>query len=266
MLQKISIIGVIAIIVNIGLIFITFFVGFTTKYKGTPIDYHGFIGINWALINWFSTEGWESFSENMQSLSGIIFCFVNHQLVFPLVFDLKNPTKRRLDKVFNRVHQTEIIVYLCMGLFAYLLLSEHIDRFPISNIVMGSILTSIMTLGKMFMVVALFFAVPLNLFPSREHIYECFGLQKNNRNHIILSVLLALSGAAIAIFYENVSNYFSILGGTAGVMMAGGIQTICYYKLKGPRTLNQKLLLLFMAVITVLAILGAILSVVSIFS
>jgi hypothetical protein len=41
---------------------------------------------------------------------------------------------------------------------------------------MGSIITSTMTLGKMFMIVALFFAVPLNLFPAREVIYESFSL------------------------------------------------------------------------------------------
>lgn len=44
-------------------------------------------------------------------------------------------------------------------------------------------------------------------------------------------------------------------------MMAGGIPAICYYKLKGPRTLNQKLLLVFTAVISILGAFGAILSV-----
>jgi amino acid permease len=103
----------------------------------------------------------------MQGLAAIIFCYVNHQLVFPLVFDLKNPTKKRLDKVFHRVHTTEIIIYLSVGLFGYLLLSENIDKAPINAVVMTSILTSTMTLGKIFMVVTLFFAVPLNLFPAR---------------------------------------------------------------------------------------------------
>jgi amino acid permease len=112
-------------------------------------------------------NGWSAFSENMQGLAAIIFCYVNHQLVFPLVYDLKNPTKKRLDKVFYRVHTTEIIIYLTVGLCGYLLLSEHADKFPINSVVMGSIMTSTMTLGKIFMVVALFFAIPLSLFPAR---------------------------------------------------------------------------------------------------
>jgi amino acid permease len=103
----------------------------------------------------------------MQALAAIVFCYVNHQLVFPLVFDLKNPTKKRLDKVFFRVHATEVVTYLAVGLSGYLLLSEQIDKIAISSVVMSSILTSTMTLGKIFMVVALFFAVPLNLFPAR---------------------------------------------------------------------------------------------------
>lgn len=109
------------------------------------MEYHGITGINWDNINWFSVNGWEAFSESMQGLAAVIFCYVNHQLVFPLVFDLKNPTKKRLDKVFFRVHTTEVIAYFTVGLSGYLLLSEHIDTRPINSVVMGSILTSTMT-------------------------------------------------------------------------------------------------------------------------
>lgn len=255
-------IGVIAVAVNIAIIVITFFVGFTTKVTGSTVEFKGIIGIDWAKVNWFSVDGWNAFSQDMQAIAACIFCFVNHQLVFPLVFDLKNPTKRRLDKVFYRVHSTEIMVYASVGICGYFLLEEHLDSFPIGCMVMTSILSSIMTLGKIFMIVALFFAVPLSLFPCRDMIYQCFGLEKNNRNHIIISLALALSGSILAIFFQNLSIYFSLLGGTAGVMKSGGFPLICFYKLKGPRTLNQKLLLLFMAVITLLAFLGAILTVV----
>lgn len=78
---------------------------------------------------------------------------------------------------------------------------------------------------------------------------------------MILSLSLAFSGTIIAILFQNINSYFGILGGTAGVMMAGGLPAICFYKLKGPRTLNQKLLLIFMAAISCLGIFGAILSV-----
>jgi len=108
----VAIIGVIAVIINVAIIAITFFVGFDvnvedrTTHITKTFTYHGITGIRWDLINWFNTDGWSAFSKNFQGLASVIFCYVNHQLVFPLVFDLKNPSKRRLDKIFNRVHIT----------------------------------------------------------------------------------------------------------------------------------------------------------------
>lgn len=61
-LQKISIIGVVAIITNAVIIFLTFLVGFTTKVNGVNVTYQGIIGIIWGNINWMSADGWPSFS------------------------------------------------------------------------------------------------------------------------------------------------------------------------------------------------------------
>lgn len=40
------------------------------------------------------------------------------------------------------------------------------------------------------------------------------------------------SSTAIAIFFRGVNSYFGLLGGTAGVLMAGGIPSLCYFKLR----------------------------------
>lgn len=77
----------------------------------------------------------------------------------------------------------------------------------------------------------------------------------------MLSLILALSGLAIAIFFTSVNSYFALLGGTAGVMMAGGFPAICYYKVKGLRTLNQKIIVTFMTLVVICGVYGAILSV-----
>jgi amino acid permease len=98
---------------------------------------------------------------------------------------------------------------------------------------MASIQTVTMSIGKCFMVITLFFAVPLNLFPGREVLYDTLGLEKNSKNHLILSLCLAFSSTVIALLFQKVNSYFGLLGGTAGVMMAGAIPTICYAKLIG---------------------------------
>lgn len=125
-LQKVAIIGVFSVIINVAIIFVTLIFGFSTDavIDGVEqtIHYDGITGIDWEHVKWMDTDGWKSFSQQVQGIASIIFCYVNHQLVFPLVFDLKNPTKKRLDKVFNRVHITEVIVYTMVGMSGYLLL------------------------------------------------------------------------------------------------------------------------------------------------
>lgn len=183
--------------------------------------------------------------------------------MFPLVFDLKNPSKRRLTKVFNRVHITEMIAYSMVGMCGYLLLQPNLKYRPINPMVMASIPTVSMLVGKCLMVVSLFFAVPLNLFPARTVIFETFSIEKTNRNHIGISLALAFSGTAIAIFFQQVNSYFGLLGGTAGVMMAGAIPMICYWKLLGINTKKEVAMTGFMVFISLLGILGAVLSVVA---
>ena len=87
------------------------------------------------------------------------------------MYDLKNPTKRRMDKIFLRVHLTEVISYIVVGMAGYLLLVQHIPERDINPIVIASILTTPVTVGKFLMAISLFFAVPLNLFPAREVVF-----------------------------------------------------------------------------------------------
>ena len=89
-----------------------------------------------------------------------------------------------------------------------------------------------MSFGKTIMVLALFVAVSLNMFPARTVFIETFQIDTTrNRNHILVCFTLAFSSCLVAISFVKVNSYFGLLGGTAGVMMAGGIPAMCYYKL-----------------------------------
>ena len=97
----------------------------------------------------------------------MIFCFVNQQLLFPIGSTLKRPTQKRFNKVVGRVNIIEFIIYALIGVAAYLLLVEHIDKDPINAMVIVSIPTTLITIGKIAMCLALFFAISLNMFPTR---------------------------------------------------------------------------------------------------
>ena len=120
-----------------------------------------------------------------------------------------------------------------------------------------------MSFGKTIMVLALFVAVSLNMFPARTVFVETFKIDTtSNKNHILVCIGLAASSCLIAISFVKVNSYFGLLGGTAGVMMAGGIPSMCYYKLMKLQT-KHYVMLIFIGIVTILAMIGAVLSVVA---
>ena len=73
---------------------------------GNNIIYHGIFKRTKGELNWYSIHSIDDLSVVAQGLAAIFFCYVSHQLVFPLTQDLKNPTKKRLSKIFFRAHLT----------------------------------------------------------------------------------------------------------------------------------------------------------------
>jgi len=73
---------------------------------------------------------------------------------------------------------------------------------------------------------------------------------------------MMILSTTIAILFVNVNSYFGLLGGTAGVMMAGGIPSLCYIKLRPKLNWVDYVLLGMCFLITFVAVIGAVLSVV----
>ncbi len=93
---------------------------------------------------------------------------MNHQFIFPLISHLRHPTQDRVQKIFKDSHYAEIIIYLAVGIMGYLLLSEHDDTIPIAPLVITSISTIPLVIGKLTLTIAMFFNIPLQIFTARQ--------------------------------------------------------------------------------------------------
>lgn len=102
-LQKVSIIGVFIVIFNVGCIVFFSMKGFT-RPDDVYYRYHGIFHIDWSQVYWGSISKWQNISFMLQGLATLIFCFVNHQLLFPLTSKLKRPSKKRFFKIIMRSH------------------------------------------------------------------------------------------------------------------------------------------------------------------
>jgi amino acid permease len=198
----------------------------------------------------------------LQSMCGLFYVFLNHQFVFPLISNLKRPTKKRVDKIFVYSHVEIYAIDVTIGLLGYVLLAQHIDTIPISSLVISNIPTWPLLVGKIFLVASLYFSLPLQIFAAREYLYEALDLERNDANLKRLNIGFIGSSFVLGLFFEGVTTYFGLIGGTVGVMMAGFIPLACYYKLI-TLTDADKFMMAFVAVVSAICFVGAVYSVIS---
>lgn len=160
-LGKFSVSGVIFCLVCIILTSIT---GFTRQINDESVVYKSIFSMNSSMVQYVKPI---SVLVLLQSMSGIFFAFLNPQFIFPLISHLKKPTRKRVDRIFKYTHYELILIYLVFGIIGYLLLSQHMDIVPISPLVVTSIPTVPLLLGKFVLSMALFFALPLQMFTAR---------------------------------------------------------------------------------------------------
>ena len=91
---------------------------------------------------------------------------------------------------------------------------------------------------------ALFFALPLQMFTAREFIYEALDLERNEGTLLRLNVILVGSTCAISILFQKVTTYFGFIGGTMGVLMAVVVPAICMHRIIACSSQDRALLLL----------------------
>jgi hypothetical protein len=177
--------------------------------------------------------------------------------VFPLISHLKKPTRKRVDRIFLYSHYELLLIYLGIGILGYLLLSQHIDIVPIASLIVISIPTPPLLLGKLMLAIAMFFIFPLQIFTARELCYEAFDLERNPANLRWLNYVMVASTCLVGILFQQVTMYFGFIGGTMGVMMAVLIPALCMQKLVALSATDSALYCLSL-VMSVLLFVGAV--------
>lgn len=90
--------------------------------------------------------------------------------------------------------------------------------------------------------------------------YESLDLERNETNMKKITLLLIGSSFVVALLFQKVSMYFGLIGGTVGVMMAGGFPLACFYKLV-PLSSTDMAIMVYVVIMCVLCFIGAMQSV-----
>ena len=176
--------------------------------------------------------GFQKDMQFLQSISTIIYAFSCHVGVFPVLNSLRNPTRKRIQKVFRRATILDIVCYLIIGFSGYLSQPQHTPDLILER---DKIFSNdfFMTLGQMLFIFTLVAKICANYNGLRTTILIMMKYDPieypNNVNFIITVISLGITTFIAAIF-QKISSYISLIGSFCSVFVAVVMPGMIYIK------------------------------------
>ncbi|XP_056629293.1 sodium-coupled neutral amino acid transporter 5 [Triplophysa dalaica] len=144
----------------------------------------------------------------------IAFAFVCHPEVLPIYTELKQPNKKRMQRVANVSIMAMFIMYLLTAIFGYLTFYENVQS---ELLEMYNKTDTLMLCVRLAVLVAVTLTVPVVLFPIRRAILQLLFPDKPFHwvIHISITVCLLFAVNLLVIFVENIRDIFGFIGATS---------------------------------------------------
>ena len=203
----------------------------------------------WFIINYFNniydrskpethlnvydiTIGFNSDMSFFKSIATLFYAYCCHIGAFPVISSLANPTKKRVDKVFFRAILLDAVCYTIIGISGYL---TQPLKTPDLIIERTSIFESdwVMTVGRISFVLTLFTKIPANYNAMRLSILSLLKIDTKNYSNVsnaIITVSILGVSTFVAVMYQSITDYISLLGSFCSVIISFMIPGIIYVK------------------------------------
>uniref|UniRef100_A0A671MPG0 Sodium-coupled neutral amino acid transporter 3-like n=1 Tax=Sinocyclocheilus anshuiensis TaxID=1608454 RepID=A0A671MPG0_9TELE len=170
-----------------------------------------------------------SFLLHIKHSEFITFAFVCHPEVLPIYTELKNPSKKRMQKVANISILTMFVMYLVTAIFGYLTFYGNVKS---ELLEMYSKKDTLMLCVRLAVLIAVTLTVPVVLFPIRRAVLQLLFPDKPFHwvRHISIAVCLLFLVNLLVIFVPNIRDIFGFIGATSApslIFILPGIFYIC---------------------------------------
>ncbi|KAG7396681.1 hypothetical protein PHYBOEH_001910 [Phytophthora boehmeriae] len=194
----------------------------------------------------------------MLSVPIVMFAFTCQVNVFSIYTELQRPCIRRMNKVVDRATLISFLIYLSIGVVAYLAFGPELAKpqykgnillsFPMSD--------TLIAISRAAITFTVAVAFPLNIFPCRFTIDMMFfsSAEDSWSRHVIVTSALVLFALLLAIFCPSINVVFGIIGGTCSTVVCFCFPAAFILKLEdGPLLGSKKIgpLLLFIGAIVI---------------
>ena len=208
-------------------------------------------------LNYYNIlKGFDSEMNILKSISTLFYAFSCHVGAFPVIESLKNPTKKRVNKVFKRAICLDIICYILIGLTGYLCQPVNTPDLIIERSNLKKFKHDfIMLFGQICFILTLFAKICANWNALRVSLLSILGKDSKkytNCLNAILTISFLIISTLIAVLFQSVSDYISLIGSFCSVIICFIIPGLIYikgnqYSLRNYKNILTIFLIIFMA-------------------
>uniref|UniRef100_A0A672YXP9 Sodium-coupled neutral amino acid transporter 3-like n=1 Tax=Sphaeramia orbicularis TaxID=375764 RepID=A0A672YXP9_9TELE len=147
----------------------------------------------------------------------LAFAFVCHPEVLPIYTELRNPSKKKMQKVSNISIFVMYSMYFLAALFGYLTFYGHVEPELLHTYSRIDPYDTLILCVRVAVLTAVTLTVPIVLFPVRRAIQHMLFPAKsfNWLRHIAIAVILLTLINMLVIFAPNILGIFGVIGATS---------------------------------------------------
>lgn len=187
-----------------------------------------------------------------------MYSYFSHTAVFDMREGLLDPSKHRVNKVFQRSVAIECFIYITIGVAGYYGNCQNTPDIIVLREKIPGTNDVLMVVAQLAFIINLMVAIPTLGNPLRGIIFSFFKVhipeeellldtegQKDSKGrrkgvckyyvqYFLTSFVLLAITSFIAYVFPDIVSYLSIVGGTVCTLLAITYPAMCYQKLKGP--------------------------------
>ncbi|XP_030589377.1 sodium-coupled neutral amino acid transporter 3-like [Archocentrus centrarchus] len=172
-------------------------------------------------------------SQTAYTIPILAFAFVCHPEVLPIYTELRDPTKKRMQKVANVSILAMFIMYLLTALFGYLTFHGAVESELLHTYNYVDPLDVLILCVRLAVLVAVTLTVPVVLFPIRRALLQILFPDKpfSWLRHVSIALGLLFLVNLLVIFVPSIRDIFGIIGATSAPSLIFILPGIFYFRI-----------------------------------
>ncbi|XP_020771596.1 sodium-coupled neutral amino acid transporter 3 [Odocoileus virginianus] len=186
------------------------------------------------------------------------FAFVCHPEVLPIYTELKDPSKRKMQRISNLSIAVMYVMYFLAALFGYLTFYDGVESELLHTYNKVDPFDVLILCVRVAVLTAVTLTVPIVLFPVRRALQQMLFPDREFSwlRHVLIAVGLLTCINLLVIFAPNILGIFGVIGATSAPCLIFIFPAIFYFRIipteKEPARSTPKILALCFAALGIL--------------